>query len=296
MNNYEIQEIITMTEFQIFTDSCCDLLAAQTAEMNVVCVPLTVVMGDTATDDYATAAERKAFFDSIRSGAMPSTSAVNPDRWLGEFQTALENGKDVLAICFASALSTTYQSAVIAAEELKERFPDRTILVCDTLSASAGQGLLVTKACQMRDAGKSIQEVFAWLEENKAGCCHWITVDDLSHLKRGGRLSATSAIVGTMLAIKPMLYIDGAGKLLAGAKVRGRKAALEALAAKAGESTDKENIYLFHADCLADAEKCAAIMKEKYGVKNVHISHVGGVVGSHVGPGGLVLGYLGANR
>ena len=285
-----------MNEFQIFTDSCCDLIAEQTAAMNVVCVPLSVVCDGAATDDYSTAEERKAFFDSIRTGKMPSTSAVNPDRWLGAFKAALDSGKDVLAICFAAALSATYQSAVIAAEELKDEYPDRKILVCDTMSASAGEALLVTKACAMRDAGKPVEEIAAWINENKAGCQLHITVDDLSHLKRGGRLSATSAIVGTMLAIKPMLYLSGEGKLLAGAKVRGRKAALEALAAKAGEATDKEDVYLFHGDCLADAEKCADIMKEKYGIKNVHIGYIGGVVGSHVGPGALVLGYLGEKR
>ena len=285
-----------MNNFQIFTDSASDMLAAQAAAMNVIRVPLSVVCNGAATDDYSTDAERKAFFDSIRAGSMPSTSAVNPDRWLGAFKAALEEGKDVLAICFVSALSATYQSAVIAAEELKDEYPDRKILVCDTISASAGQTLLVTKACAMRDAGKSMEEIAAWINENKAGCQLHVTVDDLSHLKRGGRLSATSAIVGTMLAIKPMLYLSGEGKLLAGAKVRGRKAALEALAAKAGEATDKEDVYLFHGDCLADAEKCAAIMREKYGVKNVHLGYIGGVVGSHVGPGALVLGCLGEKR
>ena len=285
-----------MNEFQIFTDSASDMLAAQAAAMNVVRVPLSVVCNGAATDDYSTDAERKAFFDSIRAGSMPSTSAVNPDRWLGAFKAALEEGKDVLAICFVSALSATYQSAVIAAEELKDEYPDRKILVCDTISASAGQTLLVTKACAMRDAGKSMEEIAAWINENKAGCQLHVTVDDLSHLKRGGRLSATSAIVGTMLAIKPILYLSGEGKLQAGAKVRGRKAALEALAAKAGEATDKEDVYLFHGDCLADAEKCAAIMREKYGVKNVHLGYIGGVVGSHVGPGALVLGCLGEKR
>ena len=285
-----------MNNFQIFTDSASDMLAAQAAAMNVIRVPLSVVCNGAATDDYSTDAERKAFFDSIRAGSMPSTSAVNPDRWLGAFKAALEEGKDVLAICFVSALSATYQSAVIAAEELKDEYPDRKILVCDTISASAGQTLLVTKACAMRDAGKSMEEIAAWINENKAGCQLHVTVDDLSHLKRGGRLSATSAIVGTMLAIKPMLYLSGEGKLQAGAKVRGRKAALEALAAKAGEATDKEDVYLFHGDCLADAEKCAAIMREKYGVKNVHLGYIGGVVGSHVGPGALVLGCLGEKR
>ena len=148
----------------------------------------------------------------------------------------------------------------------------------------------------MRDAGKSIQEVQAWLEENKANCHHQLTVDDLSHLKRGGRLSAASAFLGTMLAIKPMLYISGEGKLLPGAKVRGRKAAMEALAAKAGEAADKDLVYLFHGDCQADAEKCAAIMKEKYGIREVRMGFIGSVVGSHLGPGAMIVGYLGEKR
>lgn len=285
-----------MNEFQIFTDSASDMLATQAAALNVVCVPLSVVCDGVATDDSSTEAERKGFFDSIRAGAMPSTSAVNPDRWLAAFQAALEAGQDVLAVCFVGALSATYQSAVIAAEELKEKYPDRTILVCDTLSASAGESLLVTKACALRDAGKSIEAVYAWLEAHKACCQHHITVDDLSHLKRGGRLSTTSALVGTMLAIKPMLILNGEGKLQTGTKVRGRKAALEALAAKAGEATDKQDVYLCHGDCLADAEKCAAMMKERYGIENVHLNYIGSVVGSHVGPGALVLGFLGETR
>ena len=285
-----------MNEFQIFTDSASDINEELAVELNVVRVPLTVVCEGVATDDYATDAERKTFFDAVRAGALPSTSAVNPDRWLAAFRAALEAGKDVLAICFVSALSATYQSAVIAAEELRENYPQRKILICDTLSACAGEALMVYKACALRDAGKSMEEIHAWLEENKARCCHQIAVDDLSHLKRGGRLSAASAFVGTMLAVKPMLYINGEGKLLPGAKVRGRKAAMEALIAKAGEAADKEDIFLAHGDCLADAEKCAAAMKEKHGIKNVHIIHIGGVVGSHVGYNAMVLGYLGEKR
>ena len=285
-----------MNEYQIFVDSACDLNADRVRELNVVCVPLTVVCNGAATDDYATDAERKAFFDSIRSGAMPSTSAVNPDRWVGAFRSALDNGQDVLAICFDGALSATYQSAVIAAEELVDSYPDRKIIVCDTLSASYGEALMITKACKMRDAGHSMEEVAEWVEENKGRCCHQIIVDDLSHLKRGGRLSAASAFVGTMLAVKPMLYIDGEGKLLPGAKVRGRKAALEALAAKCADAVDKEDVFLAHGDCLEDAGKCAAILKEKYGVKNVHIGYMGAVVGAHTGPGAMVLAYLGEKR
>ena len=285
-----------MREFQIFTDSCCDLTAQELLDLKVSCVPLSVIVDDTATDDFYTEAQRKAFIDTIRSGAMPTTSAVNPDRWMNAFREALEAGRDVLAICFTSPLSATCRSAVLAAEELQESYPGRTIRVVDTLSASVGQGLLVAKACALRDGGKSLEEVRAWLEKNKLKVCHQITVDDLSHLKRGGRLSATTAIVGTMLAIKPMLYLNDGGTLSSGAKVRGRKAALEALAAKAGEAADKELVYLAHADCPEDARRCADLMKEKYGIKNVRIGCIGAVVGSHLGPGALLLGYLGEKR
>ena len=285
-----------MSNFKIVTDSCCDFTDKMYQEYDVACAPLSVLYKGVLHDNFSDDARLKELYDGIRNGEMPTTSAVNIEGWSRVMKPALEEGKDVLAICFSGNLSTTYQSAVIASTELKDEYPDRKILVCDTMSASAGEALMVTKACAMRDAGKTMEEIAAWVNENKAGCQLQITVDDLSHLKRGGRLSATSAIVGTMLAIKPMLYLSGEGKLLAGAKVRGRKAALEALAAKAGEATDKEDVYLFHGDCLADAEKCAALMKEKYGVKNVHLGYIGCVVGSHVGPGALVLGYLGEKR
>ena len=286
-----------MTEFQIFTDSCCDLLAEQTAAMNVVCVPLSVVCNGAATDDYATAEARKAFFDTIRAGSMPSTSAVNPDRWMAAFKEALDAGKDVLALCFASALSATYQSAVIAAEELKESYPERTILVCDTVSASAGEALLVYKACKLRDEGKSMEEIHAWLEENKAGCCLQISVDDLSHLKRGGRISATSAIVGSMLNIKPIIHVDNDGHLINTAKVRGRKVAMEYLVKKFTETcTDFDTVFIGHGDCPEDAATLEAMLREAHPIKEVVTGYVGPVIGAHTGPGVLVVFFMGTTR
>ncbi|MBQ7231558.1 MAG: DegV family protein, partial [Oscillospiraceae bacterium] len=200
------------------------------------------------------------------------------------------------AICFSSGLSTTYQSAVIAADELREAYPDRKINVVDSLCAALGQGLLVWHACRKRDAGESLEDVAAWVEANKLNVCHWVTVDDLFHLKRGGRVSATTALVGSMLNIKPIIKVDDNGKLLNVAKARGRKAAMDTLAKKVGEASDKDTVFIAHGDCLADAEALAETIKAKHGVKNVHIGYVGAVIGAHTGPGVLVVFFMGQKR
>ena len=285
-----------MSDFKIITDSGCDFTLAELEQMNVGRVPLSVLFKGELCDDFATDEERKVFYDAVRNGEMPTTSAVNPDGWANAMKPALEEGKDVLCLCFSSGMSTTYQSAVIAAEELKDEYPDRTIRVVDTLAAALGQGLLVWHACKHRDAGKSLDEAAAWLEENKLKLCHWVTVEDLNHLKRGGRVSAATALVGTMLNIKPIITVNEEGKLVSTAKARGRKAASDYVAKKAGEATDKDMVFIGHGDCLEDAEACAKILKEKYGVKNVHIGYIGAVVGAHTGPGVLVTFYLGEKR
>ena len=212
----------------------------------------------------------------------------------------LEEGKDVLCLAFSSGLSTTYQSAVIAANELKEEYPDRTINVIDTLCAALGQGLLVMHACKRRDAGMGLEELTAWVEENKHHLAHWVTVDDLNHLKRGGRVSATTAFVGGLLNIKPIIHVDNDGKLDTVNKVRGRKAAIELLAnkvAELGEGYDNETVTVAHGDCPEDAEALAALIKAKCPfVKNVVIGYVGGVIGAHTGPGVLVSFFLGKEK
>ena len=212
---------------------------------------------------------------------------------------AADEGKDVLCLCFSSALSTTYQSAVIAAKDLLERYPDRRIYVVDTLCASLGQGLLVWYACRKRDAGMDLEAVRDWVEENKLHLCHWFTVDDLMFLKRGGRVSATTALVGTMLQIKPVLHVDDEGHLINVSKARGRKASIDALAKKVaelGEGFDNETMFISHGDCVEDANYLAQVLKETYGVRHVHINHVGAVIGSHAGPGVLALFFMGKHR
>ena len=285
-----------MPDFKIITDSGCDFTLAELEQMNVGRVPLSVLFKGELCDDFATDEERKVFYDAVREGEMPTTSAVNPDGWATAMKPALEAGMDVLCMCFSSGMSTTYQSAVIAADELMEEYPGRTIRVIDTLAAALGQGLLVWHAAKHRDAGESLDEVAAWLEENKLKLCHWVTVEDLNHLKRGGRVSAASAMVGTMLNIKPIITVTDEGKLVSTSKVRGRKAAIDYLTKKCAEATDKDIAFVGHGDCREDAENCARILKEKYGFKEVHIGYVGAVIGAHTGPGVLVAFYMGEKR
>ena len=285
-----------MANFKIVTDSCADFTNEMYRQYDVSCAPLTVLYKGVLHENFSDDARIKELYDGIRGGEMPTTSAVNPEGWAAVMKPVLDEGKDVLAICFSSGLSTTYQSAVIAAGELKESYPDRKINVVDSMCAALGQGLLVWYACQHRDAGESLEEVTAWVEENKMRICHWVTVDDLTHLKRGGRVSATTALVGTMLNIKPIIRVDENGKLENVAKVRGRKAAMDLLVRKVAGAADKDTVFIAHGDCLDDAEALAAAMREKYGVKNIHIGYVGAVIGAHTGPGVLVVFFLGEKR
>ena len=283
--------------YKIITDSCCDFTQQQYDELGVACAPLTVMYRGESHSNFSDPIAVKAFYDELRSGVTASTSAVNPDGWAELMEEALKAGQDVLALAFSSGLSTTYQSAVIAAKDLREIYPDRKILVVDTLCAALGQGLLVWYACKKRDEGMDIDSLCNWIEENKLNICHWVTVDDLSHLKRGGRISATTALVGTMLNIKPIIYVDNDGHLINTAKVRGRKAAIDFLAKQLEETgTDKEIAFIAHGDCPEDAAALEALVKEKCGVKEVITGFVGPVIGAHTGPGVLVLFFMGSHR
>ena len=284
--------------YQIITDSCCDFTGAQYREMDVRSASLTVMYNGESRSNFSEEAAVKAFYDQLRSGVTATTAAANPDDWSNVMEPALKEGKDVLVLAFSSGLSTTYQSAVIAAKELREVYPERTIRVVDTLCAALGQGLLVWHACKRRDEGMSLEELTAWVEETKLHVCHWVTVDDLSHLKRGGRISATTAIVGTMLNIKPIIHVDNDGHLINTAKVRGRKAALDYLVRKFTETSgdfDNETVFVAHGDCPEDAAALEQQLKEA-GVKNVITGYVGPVIGAHTGPGVLVLFFLGTAR
>ena len=287
-----------MNAYQIITDSCCDFPNEMYDQLGLRVVPLSVTYQGKFFDD-TNDDSLKAIYDGMRAGEAATTSAVNPQRWAQAMEPALKEGRDVLVMAFSSGLSTTYQSAVIAAEELKESYPDRKIIVVDTLCASLGQGLLVWYACRKRDEGMDLDSLHAWVEETKGNLCHWFTVDDLMHLKRGGRVSSATAMVGTMLQIKPVLHVDEEGHLISKAKSRGRKAAIEALAdkfAQLGEGWDNRTIAISHGDCLEEAEYLANLLKERHGVENVILSYVGAVIGSHAGPGTIALFFLGNHR
>ncbi len=287
-----------MVNFQIITDSCCDFTQERYEELGLKVLPLTVHFRDAVSDDKNDDS-LKTLYEALRSGEVAKTSAVNPDRWARTMEPCLEAGQDLLVLAFSSGLSTTYQSAVIAANELSEKYPQRKIRVVDTLSASLGQGLLTWYACRKRNAGLSLEETAQWCEDNKLHLCHWFTVDDLMYLKRGGRVSAATAIMGTMLNIKPVMHMDNEGHLVKVSTVRGRKASLDALAAKMsalGKDFDNSAAFISHGDCAADAEYLAQKIREVCGVKEVYINYVGAVIGSHSGPGTLALFFLGSER
>ena len=284
--------------YRIVTDTCCDFPQHMYEELDLSVVSLRVNFQGQTVSSYSEE-WLKNMFDGLRAGEVATTSAANPADWQSVIEPCLRSGEDALVLAFSSGLSTTYQSAVIAANELMEQYPQRKILVVDTLAASLGQGLLLWYACQKRDEGMSLEELHAWVEREKFHLCHWFTVDDLMYLKRGGRVNAATAIVGTMLQIKPVLHVDDEGHLINVAKTRGRKASIEALAKKVGELGEgfcNDTVFISHGDCREDAEILASILKEQYGVKEVYISYVGAVIGSHAGPGTIALFFMGKHR
>ena len=285
-------------QYKIITDTCCDFPAKMYQELDLAVVPLSVNFKGQTVESYEES-WLKELFDGLRAGEKTSTAAVNPEKWASVIEPVLAEGKDALVLAFSSGLSNTYQSAVIAANELQEKYPRQKVLVVDTLAASLGQGLFVYYACQKRDEGMTLEQLHAWCEEYKFKLAHWFTVDDLMYLKRGGRVSAATALVGTMLQIKPVLHVDDEGHLINVSKVRGRKASIEALAKKLGEDGipgANDTVFICHGDCLEDAQHLEKLVKEKYGVKHVFIYYVGAVIGSHSGPGTLALFYLGNHR
>lgn len=290
-----------MRDFVIMTDSCCDMTAQMAEELELKVLPLSLLMGEDTYRNWLDGREIgfHNFYERIRAGATATTSAVS----VGDFEEAmrpiLAEGKDILYLAFSSGLSTTYQSAVIAADGLREEFPDAKIYVVDSLCASLGQGLFVYLCAQQKRAGKTIDEVRDYAEATKLKVCHWFTVDDLNHLKRGGRISAATALFGTMLTIKPVLHVDNEGHLISVSKARGRKASLLALVDRMEQTAiDPKNqtIFISHGDCEADAQFVADEVRRCFGTEDIHINYVGPVIGNHSGPGTLALFFLGTER
>ncbi len=286
-------------EYQIITDSCCDLTEQQMEDWQVLSVDLMVTCNGKTRPSFRDEASLKAFYADLRGGATATTAAVNPQMWRQVMEPVLKEGRDVLVLAFSSGLSGTCQAAEMAARELAEAYPRRKIRVVDTLCAALGQGLLVYYACRKRDEGLSLEALADWAEETKHHLCHWVTVDDLSHLKRGGRISAATAMVGTMLNVKPIIHMDAEGKLINVGKVRGRRAAMEFLARKLeelGAGFDNETVFLVHGDSPEDAETLARLLKDRCGVRQVVTGCLGPVIGAHTGPGVLAVFFLGKHR
>ncbi len=289
-----------MREYVIVTDSSSDLPEDLVRAWDLTVVPLSVEIGkDRFHNTPEEAPDGHTFYSRLVKGEPVKTSAPNVEEFKDRLRPHLQAGKDILNLAFSSALSATYQNACIAAEDLKEEFPDATILTVDTLAASLGQGMLVDLALEKQREGMGLFEVRDWVEANKLHLCHWFTVGDLSQLRRGGRLSAGKAILGNLLHIKPVLHVDDEGRLVPMDSVKGRKKSIEAMFKMMEETvTDpaSQRIYISHGDCLEDAQLLADMAKERLGVQSVTIGYVGPVIGAHSGYRTLALFFLGDHR
>ena len=289
-----------MRKYVITTDNNSDLPDAYMQEHGVGCSYLSYAMvGVNYTHDNFLPVEE--FYARMRQGSMPTTAQVNPENAKNLMEPYLKEGADILHIAFSSGLSGSYNSCKIAAEELAEEYPQRKIIVIDSLAASLGQGLLVHLAVQKKEAGEEMEQVARWVEENKNKIVHAFTVDDLNHLYRGGRVSKTTAVLGGMLNIKPVLKVDDEGKLVPVGKVRGRKKSLAALVDAMDEKIGKykdscDTVFMSHGDCIDDVNYVLEKIKARYPVKTILVNHVGATIGAHSGPGTVALFFLGEHR
>ena len=287
--------------FQIVTDSSCDLPQALADELDLAVLPLHVLIGEHTYANYLDGREIgfREFYDKLRDGERATTSAVNVSEFTAVMEEKLKAGLDILFIGFSSGLSTTYQSGAIACGELREKYPERKLIAIDSLCASLGEGLLLYLAAKKQQSGATIEETYDYLMQTRPHLCHWFTVNDLMHLKRGGRVSATAALLGTMLQIKPVMHMDDEGHLIPVSKARGRKASLQALVQQMVETAvepEEQTVFICHGDCIDDAEYTASLIREKTGAKTVIINYVGPVIGAHTGPGVVSIFFLGTHR
>ena len=290
-----------MRDYVIITDSCCDLSEQLANDAGLYVIPMVMTISGKEYKNYLDEREisSKAFYDRLRAGETASTSALNMDTFLSVFGEFFEQGKDILYLAFSSGLSGTYHVSTLAAEELAQKYPESRIFCCDTLCASMGEGLLVYLAGKKKQSGASIEEVRDFVEQNKLNLCHWFTVDDLNHLKRGGRVSATTAFVGSLLNIKPVLHVDDEGHLINVGKARGRRAAVSSLFEHMKETAvnpSEQTVFISHGDCEEDALALKEMIEKEFSPKEIQINPIGPVIGAHSGPGTLALFFLGSKR
>ena len=287
--------------FVLLTDSSADLSAELVRDLDIQVLPLSFTIHNKNYYNYPDNRDMNPheFYIRLRHGEVATTSAMNVAQYTEVMEPFLQQGLDVLILAFSSGLSSTYQSSRLAAEEKKKKYPQRKIFTVDTLCASMGQGLLVYLAARKRQGGASIEEVRDWTETRKLSICHQFTVDDLHFLKRGGRISGATALMGTMLNIKPVLHVDGTGRLVNIGKARGRQAALKALMDKMEQTAidpHSQTVFISHGDCPEDAQTLAQMVRERFGVREIVINYIGPVIGAHSGPGTLALFYIGTER
>lgn len=284
----------------IVTDSCCDLPYQYIIDNKIEMVPLTITINNSEKkDDLAKTGEYEAFYEQILAGQMPKTSQVNVYEFKEVFLKHLKEGKSVLYIGFSSALSGCVNSARMAVDEIKEEIPDAKIAVVDSKCASMGQGLLIYYAMEELKKGKGMEEVVSFLEDNKLRVNHWFTVDDLNHLFRGGRVSKTAATFGTLLQVKPIIYIDNEGRLIPVEKAKGRKKSLKILIEKIKENiidAEEQTVFISHSCALKEAEEIKKVILEECHVKEVWLNYIGATIGSHVGPGTVAVFFMGKQR
>lgn len=287
--------------YVIVTDSAANLPEELYERFDICVASLSFHTGGKEYKSYEKGkkTDLKQFYNMMRNKEIITTSLIGPDEFTRVFSEILETGKDVLYIGFDSALSGTYQAATIAAKDLEERYPDRRIITVDSLCASVGQGLLVYYAAKLKEEGKSIDEVSTWATEHRLNVCHWFTPDDLFFLKRGGRVSAATAVVGSLLQVKPVMHVSDAGKLEVVTKARGRKQAMNILVNEMEKTVvdpQKQLVVVAHGDCLEDAEYVMKLIKEKFNVGETLIHYLDPVIGAHAGPGTLSVFFMGSAR
>ena len=287
-----------MKNFTIITDSNCDISQKMVDEIDVQVIPMEYRLGDNVYYNYPDEKEQKIseFYTNLRDGILPSTAQINMMTYIEKARPILKEGRDVLFLIFSSRLSGSFNSCQLAVNELKEEFPERKIIAEDTLAASMGEGLLLYYAASQRKAGKTIEETAEWVLNNRLSVAHWFTVDDLNFLHRGGRVSGASAVVGSMLSIKPVLHVDEEGCLKPVSKIRGRIKSLDTLVTKLAETIDTklgDVVFISHGDCEDDAKYVYEAIKEKHGIKRIEINNIGPVIGAHSGPGTVALFWMG---
>lgn len=294
------KEGIGMRDYVITVNSTVDLPKEWLKERNIPVIPMKYTIdGNTYVDMEGLSA--KEFFGKLREGKMSVTSQVNPEEAREYLEPFLKEGMDVLHLGFSSALSGTYNSMRIAGEALSEEYPEAKVIIIDTLCACMGEGLLLYKALQLKEAGKGIEETAEWVEANKLHICHNVTVDDLNHLHRGGRVSKAAAVLGSMVQIKPIIHMDNNGSLQVIGKERGRKKSLQKIVNMAekqikGWEAQNDLVMITHGDCKEDAEYTAELVRKKLGIENIWIHDIGTVIGSHTGPGVVALFLMGESR